>query len=109
MSTTTPTTSPRGFCVALVATTAALAAIHGPAHARVISLGDAINKAGRQRMLSQRMAEFYMANMWNVDTATSLAELTKARSEFIAAQELLRTAPEATADIRQELALADSQ
>lgn len=68
-----------------------------------------VNVAGRQRMLSQRMAQFYLANAWNVDSATSLAELAKARSEFLPALELLRNAPEANADIKQELALADSQ
>ena len=34
----------------------ALAAVV-PVHAQVAGLGDAINKAGRQRMLSQRMAK----------------------------------------------------
>jgi len=68
-----------------------------------------VNVAGRQRMLSQRMAQFYLANAWNVDSATSQREMAKARDEFIPALELLRNAPEATPDIRQTLVLADAQ
>ena len=68
-----------------------------------------VNMAGRQRMLSQRMAQFYLASLWNVDGAASLAELAKAKAEFVPALEVLRSAPEANADIKQELALADTQ
>jgi len=68
-----------------------------------------VNIAGRQRMLSQRMAAFYLAAQWNVDAAASTRELTKARDEFVPALEILRTAPEVTAEIKQELVLADSQ
>ena len=68
-----------------------------------------VNVAGRQRMLSQRMAQFYLANAWNVDRATSQREMVKAREEFIPALELLRNAPEATPDIKQTLVLADAQ
>jgi nitrate/nitrite-specific signal transduction histidine kinase len=68
-----------------------------------------VNIAGRQRMLSQRMAQFYLANNWKVDSETSLREIGKARDEFVPALEILRNAPEATAEIKQELALADNQ
>ncbi|OYY35413.1 MAG: hypothetical protein B7X65_11875 [Polaromonas sp. 39-63-25] len=68
-----------------------------------------VNVAGRQRMLSQRMAQFYLASNWNVDSVASQREISKAREEFVPALELLRNAPEATAEIRQELALADHQ
>jgi len=68
-----------------------------------------VNVAGRQRMLSQRMAQFYLANAWNVESSLSQQELAKARAEFIPALEVLRSAPEATADIKQTLALADAQ
>ncbi|SFU38294.1 Type IV pili methyl-accepting chemotaxis transducer N-term [Polaromonas sp. YR568] len=68
-----------------------------------------VNVAGRQRMLSQRMAQFYLANNWNVESAVSLREINKARDEFVPALELLRNAPEATPEIKQELALADNQ
>jgi nitrate/nitrite-specific signal transduction histidine kinase len=68
-----------------------------------------VNVAGRQRMLSQRMAQFYLASTWNVDSAASQREIAKAREEFIPALEQLRNAPEATPEVRQTLALADGQ
>jgi len=72
-------------------------------------VGQLVNVAGRQRMLSQRMAKFYLAAMLPVDAATAATEIAKARGEFIAATELLRNAPQATSRIRQELQLADGQ
>lgn len=72
-------------------------------------VGQLVNIAGRQRMLSQRMAKFYLAAMLPVDAATATAEIAKARGEFVSATELLRNAPQATQRIRQELQLADGQ
>ena len=60
-------------------------------------------------MLSQRMAKFCLAAMLSVDAAAATAEIAKARTEFLAANEVLRNAPEATLRIRQELLLADGQ
>jgi hypothetical protein len=72
-------------------------------------VGKLVNIAGRQRMLSQRMAKFYYAATLAIDPSVAQAEIGKARTEFLAAMEVLRTAPEATPRIREELALADGQ
>ena len=77
--------------------------------AQVVDLNDAINKAGRQRMLSQRMAKFFFSAALRIDATSALGEIGKARTEFLSAMEQLRGAPEATAQIREELALGDNQ
>jgi len=72
-------------------------------------VGKLVNVAGRQRMLTQRMAKFYLAATLPVDASVATAEIGKARSEFTTAMELLRNAPEATLRIKDELLLADAQ
>ena len=72
-------------------------------------VGKLVNVAGRQRMLSQRMAKFYFAATLPVDAVSASAEIGKARTEFLGAMDLLRHAPEATDRIRDELTLADGQ
>ena len=79
------------------------------AHAQVADINDAVNKTGRQRMLSQRMAKFYLANAMQVDPKGSATEIGKSRTEFLAALDTLRSAPESTQKIREELTLADAQ
>lgn len=71
--------------------------------------GRLVNIAGRQRMLSQRMAKFYLAAVTPVATELARTELGKARSEFLSAMDVLKSAPEATARIKDEIALAETQ
>jgi nitrate/nitrite-specific signal transduction histidine kinase len=71
--------------------------------------GKLVNVAGRQRMLSQRMAKFFLAATLQVDTERSTAEMAKAKTEFVAAMALLRDAPQATAPIKEELQLGYAQ
>lgn len=68
-----------------------------------------VNIAGRERMLSQRMAEFYLVQTWELALPDAAKELETARGEFLQALKILRDAPEATAAIRAELDLAEQQ
>jgi hypothetical protein len=56
------------------------------------SAGRLVNIAGRQRMLSQRMAKFYQAINWGLGDSAAAGELDKAKKEFIAAHEELKKA-----------------
>lgn len=68
-----------------------------------------INIAGRQRMLSQRMAKSFMLIEAGQETAELRKQLETARSEFALALDTLEAAPVSTSAIKQDLVLARSQ
>jgi hypothetical protein len=71
--------------------------------------GQLVNLAGRQRMLSQRMAKYYQAAQWGVIPADGNAKLDAARKEFIASMSILNNAPNNSARIKEELTMAQQQ
>lgn len=73
------------------------------------NVGRLINIAGRQRMLSQRMAKFYMLRTWGIKSPEMEREAQLARREFVSALEVLSKAQENDASINAQLDLARMQ
>lgn len=71
--------------------------------------GKLVNLAGRQRMLSQKMAKFYQAAQWEIATPDQHTQLETARSQFIAAMTTLNGASGSGTRIQEELAIAQQQ
>ncbi|MBH9552403.1 type IV pili methyl-accepting chemotaxis transducer N-terminal domain-containing protein [Inhella gelatinilytica] len=73
------------------------------------AVGRLVNLAGRQRMLSQRMAAAYLGASWGVQGDTLTRAVTQAQTEFQAAHAQLKAAGENTQTIRHELEAVEQQ
>ncbi|HEY5717269.1 MAG TPA: type IV pili methyl-accepting chemotaxis transducer N-terminal domain-containing protein [Motiliproteus sp.] len=72
-------------------------------------LGVLINIAGRQRMLSQRMAAFYLMKSWGIEHPALDPGIRNTRAEFVKAQAILKKHPLDNLEIVEQLAKVDQQ
>ncbi len=72
-------------------------------------LGRLVNIAGRQRMLSQRLAKFYMAQELGFRSAAVTEGLDQVRNEFVGAHTELYTAASGDAENRKQLEHVNTQ
>lgn len=71
--------------------------------------GRLVNIAGRQRMLSQRIAKFYMYRAWQFENAEIRSGIEQAKNEFKGALTELLSAPENSPKLQYELLMAEKE
>lgn len=71
--------------------------------------GRRVNVAGRQRMLSQRMAKFYLFQAWDINRNAARMEVNLGRAEFSSGMHQLYNASADIPGLRAPLALLDRQ
>lgn len=72
-------------------------------------LGRMVNIAGRQRMLTQRLAKLYMLRSWNFESAEIRSEIEQSKNEFKGALTELISTKENSPRLIQELSKAEKE